>query len=152
MTPNTIVDPGPPLSTGDLDDVERRIGRPLPTELRAFYLTNNGGTPKRRCFYDEKEGEHALHEFLVMKHPRSPSTVLFEDTFDRLQTKGLLPEKDIPIAVNEGGDYYLLNEDTGNVYFYAMDYANDPGRAFRRVAASLHEFLNSMISDEEMFG
>jgi hypothetical protein len=151
-TNNHFSDSGPPVSEADLNDVENRIGRKLPDELRRLYLTTNGGRPQHRCFYDEKGGEHALHEFLVMKYPRSANTVLFEDTFCRLRDKGLLPPNSFPIAVNEGGDYYLLNGETGAVSFYAMDYSSDPSRALRQVAPSLTAFLSNMISDEEMFG
>ena len=143
---------GPPLTERDFDDVERSIGRVIPSELKQLYLWHNGGRPRLRCFFDEKGGEHAIHEFLTMKHRGGKNARLLEDSFATLKQKSILPANALPIAVNEGGDFYFLDNTTGEVYFLAMDYVDQPSRARRHVAASVSEFLATMVSDEEMFG
>ena len=152
MTDNRLTQSGPKLTDSDLDAVESAIGQPLPTELRELYRRYNGGRPERRCFYDEKGGEHAIHGFLIMRHRRSAVTPLFEETLERLKSKSLIPSALLPIATNEGGDYYVLNIDDGKISFLSMDYATEPARALRHVANSLKEFLDEMITDDEMFG
>ena len=41
-----LLDPGPRTSGADLDELERLVGFPLPSEYRSFLLEHNGGRPE----------------------------------------------------------------------------------------------------------
>lgn len=125
--------PGP--SSDVVSEVERKIGRPLPSEYVASLQTLNG------AYFDPNEfslpdGHNAgVPQFLPFN-----DVIQHMEYMEQTQVLGYLP-----IARAEGGNYVCLSlcdGDFGRVYFWDHEV---PGYdAFSRIGDSLNEFLNSL--------
>lgn len=133
------------LKEADLVAIEKKIGFPLPKELRAHYLKHNGGVPERRHFVDAMGYEYEIQRLVSMREPAFAGDVLFETSYENLVTKkGLIPKQLVLFARGSGGDFYCIDREDGAVVFYAMEHCLEPKRAARKIAKSLAEFLDGM--------
>ena len=135
---------GQPLSLKDIEEVEKGLGFSLPGDLRNFYLSHNGGRPNPRFFFKDEDW-YGVHQFLAMKDDGKAG---FEETYRILVL--LTPEFPrgfIPIAVDEGGDYFLYcieGGDYGKIFFNQSDYIDDPERFVVFLAENLISFIAAL--------
>lgn len=151
MTTAKFVDVAPPISDGELNELETHLGFSLPKDLRLHYLHSNGGRPVPNLF--PKGDEYfSIHEFLPIKYGMQGTR--FEDTYsDLVQDNELFPKNLIPIASDSGGDYFCYSVEPrkfGAICFYQSDYYDDPERAVVYLAATLAGFLSSLTSEDGM--
>lgn len=147
---NAFVGTGKRLSAEELAKVEGRIGLTLPSSLREHYLKHNGGRPKKSYFVD---GDHELdvHHFNKMLDERSELGGVFEKMYEVVvQKKKLIPVRLIPFAINQGGDFFCMDKETEEIFFYEMDYCLEPERAARKLAPSLAYFLEHMVNEDDL--
>lgn len=144
-----VVDSHPPLTTADIEEVERRIGAVLPADLRDFYLRHNGGHLVPPCFVDD-DGVLEVQLVLYMKSGNASSG--FEETYEGLVLNTPeFPRGFIPFAVDQGGDYFLFSirkEDYGSISFNQSEYYDDPERFVIFLAPSLKAFLDGMTDED----
>lgn len=150
MYNNEIVDTETPISIADLSAVEQRFGFSFPDAVKEHYLVFNGGRPVRNMF--RKDDEYfQIQEFLPIKYGKNGC--LFEDTYqDLVVGSPEFPDYLMPIAIDPGGDYYCVSvrpDDEGCVYCHMHEYFDNASRAVAFMAASIAEFLNGMVEDEE---
>jgi hypothetical protein len=142
---------GRQLTAEDLVAVARRLGISIPSDLTAHYLRRNGGRPDRRYFeYNGYENE--LLEFATMLESGSKA-FSFEATYEHLVGKEkVLPPSLVPFATNSGGDYYCVDSQTQEIYFWAHELSDEPSRALRKAAPSLLWLLEHLQTEAEFFG
>jgi cell wall assembly regulator SMI1 len=137
------------LTSDDLDDVERIIGIKLPFDLRAHYLTHNGGRPIPGFYFFEGEF-YGVHEFLAMKANEKCSYrhSEFERAYFNLSIGNLLlPNECIPFAIDEGGDVYVYNlsdKKYGTISIVQHEFYEDKDRYVINIAPSLKAFLDGL--------
>jgi cell wall assembly regulator SMI1 len=148
MTIEKFIDTAPPISDGELDEVEASLGFSLPKDLRLHYLRFNGGRPVP-CLFQKDDEYFPINEFLPIRYGMRGAR--FEDTYaDLVQGNALFPANLIPIASDSGGDFFcysLRPGKIGAIFFYQSDYYDDPSRAIVYLASNLEDFLNSLVSD-----
>lgn len=139
-----IIDAAPSVTEADLDEAEKAIGLRLPESLRRHYLAANGGRPTPNALIRNDE-VYCVHEFIPVKHGRKGE--FLEDVVR--MSRDHLPVAAIPFAIDAGGDYFLCSvapDSMGSVWFYASDYFNDPSRVMVKLADSLDEFIDELVS------
>lgn len=149
---NRFVDKGKKLREGDLEEVESKLGFSLPADLREHYSKNNGGDPARKSFRTKDGYECSVGSFLTMKYPSYEGEILLEDNYlEVCKKKKIINPKLIPFAEDEGGDPYCIHRDTQEIYYFAMEHSDDPKRATRKVAASLTDFIEGMLTERDFY-
>jgi cell wall assembly regulator SMI1 len=149
---NRFIDKGKKLSERDLREVEAKLGFSLPAHLRAHYLKNNGGDPTRHSFRTKDGHEYSVGSFLTMKYPSYEGEILLEDNYLELCKKKKIIKKDlIPFAEDEGGDPYCIHRRTQAIYCFSMEFSDDPKRSTRKVAPSLTEFIEGMLTERDFY-
>ncbi|MFF3302152.1 SMI1/KNR4 family protein [Streptomyces sp. NPDC002908] len=151
----------PPVTVAQLDDAERRIGRPLPADLRALYLTADGdGIGYRHCGLIENNAWLSL-ESLVAEYTEEQewqnrpwygwdnewNAVVFDATPpDTVRRCGGHPDW-IRFATSEDGNYLAVDMDPardgrpGQVIATGRDYDEGPAH----VADSLTSLLQKQL-------
>lgn len=146
-----------PLTEAALEDFERELGAPLPTDYRAFLLQHNGGTPQPACFMapaDPLEGDDAplfgrevvcffsLH-FNTWDDSTEEGSLAFplQEAWRDLRTEQ--PESNLlPIGKDWSGNYICIaytGEDRGSVLFYDHEY-----EVATPLVGTFHEFLATL--------
>jgi cell wall assembly regulator SMI1 len=138
---------GRPLTSEDLDTVEKELGIQLPETLRSHYLRYNGGIPERKVSTAPGYLGFEVHEFDTMRYPQSATDAVFEEHYRMLVGRGLLPSTFIPFAINGGGDPFCISTVDGGIYFHPMDYDESRGPRFIRLADSLEEFVEGLLDE-----
>jgi cell wall assembly regulator SMI1 len=137
-----------PLSERDLNDVERRIGARLPTDIRKHYLLYNGGCPNPRYF--PSGGDlYGIQCFLAMN--TLDENIGFEETYrDLVLLNEYFPIGYIPFAADESGDYFLYDirpGHFGDIAFIQWDYFADESRFVVKLSDSWSKFIESLVDE-----
>lgn len=143
------------LTITDIEAVEKRIGFELPAQLKEHYLYCNGGTPERRCWKKEGWDYTCLNFFFPMRPANaSDEEMVDEETVDEIVVDLLsgahIPPTFIPFADDAGGNYFCVDRDTGNIYFFAMDLGDDLENGRRYITSSLFEFIEGLDEAKEL--
>lgn len=149
MYTNKFIGTAQPLTEADIAEAERTMGQPLPPDLRRHFLLYNGGVPERRYFVTTRGIQLGVSMFLTMCYgdPRSPT---LEQIFTSLvHEKQLMPPHLLPFAENAGGDFFCLDRRDQGVVYYTMDDCFEPATAAKRIADSLTEFVNGMVTEAQ---
>jgi SMI1 / KNR4 family (SUKH-1)/Ankyrin repeats (3 copies) len=144
---------GPPLTAAKIRDFEKKSGRSLPAEYRAFLLKQNGGRPDRTVFNYEPRKGHAdgsdvVSEFFSIGARRAENDLSYAlETWDQR-----IPERMLPIARTVFGNLVCLScaaKDKGRVFFWDHEEEADEGEKPRednlyRAGTSLSEFMKNL--------
>ncbi len=95
----------------DINEIEEKYDIHLPLVLRDYYLNYNGAKVKKSVFYVDGF-EHSVWQMVQIKYGEIPLEEVIEN--DRMD--GFIPKTMIPLAYNEGGDYFYCNLTDGKVY------------------------------------
>ena len=141
-----IHDAGPALTEADLDSVERRLGRTLPNEYRAFLREHNGGTPWPDAFnYGVEAGQGGPEAYLWF----FLSAKQLVNTHQRLS--GHIPAWLFPVARTTYGDLVCITLDSahgGAIYLLECEDSSDDNAVrygdWHRVAPNLARFLAAL--------
>jgi hypothetical protein len=146
---NKIRRAGKKLSETELALVEKKIGGPLPPQLREHYSLYNGGAPQKQWFLDGDGDEYSLHAFKPMLHRRVEGETLFEDTVVNMRKRNLLLKPYLPFATDDGGNFFCIRPD-GSIYYCAMDSSEKLPNEGQRLAKSLVELVDGMVTEAEV--
>jgi cell wall assembly regulator SMI1 len=138
-----LVECGPKLTERDLDQVEQRIGRPLPPELREFYLQFNGGIPRPDKFRTSDGDLGEVTSFYSILGPDAG----FEQAYRSFTWAGGLPAHWIPFADCMTSDPFVFDaspEHYGKIRMPMHENVGEPHYAFE-VAPSLKAFVSSFV-------
>jgi hypothetical protein len=115
------------------EDLERRVGRPLPQSYRRLFSDPNF-VSRTNVRFTPADATHRT-DCIDIQHFVPADTAALEDRWPELNPSCLV------FATNEGDDYYLAlaegNDDDAPVYVFYHD-----GGDHYRVAASLEELLS----------
>jgi hypothetical protein len=125
--------------------IESLVGAKLPESYVDFIREADGGHPEIGCFFAQSGDVNDLHGvdwFYALENPAVESVA---DTI--LGWRSTLGPKTLPIGRDGGGNqiYLDLSGDTSTVWMYL----HDEGGIRLRVADSLEEFLESLVSNPE---
>lgn len=150
--PNRFTNASKKLSARALVEVETLLGFEVPEALAAHYTVKNGGTPARKYFRTKDGTEYTVDRFLAMKHREDDDEELVEDAYRTMVVeKKIFPPHLLPVAEDEGGGYYCFHRKTGAIHFVSPDHYDDMKKALSKVAASLDEFIQGMLTEEEFY-
>lgn len=139
-----------PVTSSDLDEVERAFGFSFPAAFRGHYLRHNGGSPEEYLF-KQNDTVFVVNNFFPIKYGRI--NCLFEDVFRDLKIeRQVLPKHLVAFADDPGGDYYCFSvgaKDAGTIWIYRGEYSDEPDRAVQLLAKSLNEFVENMVAEQE---
>ena len=105
----------------DVQRVEAEIELSFPPSLRCHFLTNNGGEPEPYVFENGVlQISTVVSETLPLltANERGTAVAAYQN---QIIGKALAPRTFFPFAVDGGGDYFLVNCDSGAVYFMKSD-------------------------------
>ncbi|MBK8994134.1 MAG: SMI1/KNR4 family protein [Myxococcales bacterium] len=136
-----ITNPGKPLSAGEIDALEQRIGATLPADYRQFLLEHNGGQPWPRDF-----GESAVRRFLCVGADRALDDV--EGTRGFYGTR--LPNWALPIAKDAFGNLIVLSivPSQAGVFFWDHEEEQSP-EGLVKIAESFAAFIDLLKQPEQ---
>jgi hypothetical protein len=137
-----------PLSTGDIETLEARVGLKLPEEYKGFLLRYNGGRPRPNAFPIQGLAKNPLGVIQVFFGIDDPVESCNLD-WNLKTLNGRLPPNLFPIACDDGGDIICLSlfgDDVGNVLFW--DCYNEPDEPsyanVYRIAESFGSFIDAL--------
>lgn len=139
-----------PLSLGEIQSVETRLGIVLPQQYQDFLLLNNGGVPKPNLFSCVDGGGSFVQVFLAI-HEGSHDSL--EDYFQTYKViRQAMPNNIMPIAHDGFGNQICIStcgDDCGSVYFW--DHENEGRRPSYKnlslISPSFDEFLSGLYED-----
>lgn len=140
----TFDDPGPSLSTKDIERIEHELGVKLPTPVAKKYAESNGGEPDRYVL-DMKGVSTVVTEFLPL-HADERMNASRSYRLLVLRRK-IVARHFFPFAIDGGGDYFFVDttSEDGCVLFFRAD--EDPGEELLDLGVSFEEFW-SLLSYE----
>lgn len=146
-----FTNPGPPLVSADLDEIENRFGFKFPGSFRSHYLKYNGGHPNPNRFVDNK-GTCIIHDFLPLKRSniKGLSTLEADLQYTKID-RDILPRHLIQFAVDPFGNYYCFSirrEDFGAIYWIKMEGEQKSDGDF--LSPSLDDFLGRLKAKAEI--
>jgi hypothetical protein len=135
-----LQDTGPPAGEQELDELEERVGRPLPVAYRDFLEAHDGATPEPNHLPDAAgSAEVAVRTFHSV-----------EEVLARLEAlgPGRVPEELLPVSDDEFGNGLFVHLEDGSVWSYDHE-EEDPEEvdlwaAFTREAEDLDELLDRL--------
>lgn len=157
-----VTDSGPTLTARALaafeHRLERRVGRTLPRQYRAFLLTTNGGKPTLPCFFFPSGNGMVDRLFSVG-----------DSRYDRINDlewnmkayKGRMPESLLPIGRSPFGDVLCLGvtgRARGKIYYWSHEEEADVSEGEKvdfsnvhLIAASWADFAAALMSLDDAF-
>lgn len=92
IIPLDFIDAGRKLSDHDLNYAERRIGLPIPQDLKNIYRLSNGGYPDRQ-YHVDADNEIWFQKLLPIEvNPLSEDEVGLIETMEKLQKDKAIPD------------------------------------------------------------
>lgn len=143
------------ITDADIARVEKTIRLTLPDELKNLYRKYNGGEVEggRKIYVTDAGVEYEVKHFLPIAYPRFEADALLEDSYIFfVKEKKLIPKNFIPFAMDSGAFRYCVNVDDGQVYFSNFDKDDTPINCMERVASSIEQFVNGLVTEDEAYG
>lgn len=101
------------IDTGIWNYLEDKYHLKISPDIKAFIEVNSGGNPVKDMI-DTQNGLHEVRKILSLTEDNPYYSIKkYADEF-LTSTKG----KIIPVAVDSGGNYFCVHNDTGKVYFW----------------------------------
>lgn len=147
----------PPVTSEQVSQVQRVLGRDLPEPYVAFLQTRNGGRPEPNAsdLAEAQDWGVGVSEFFGID--QSPDLDLLEQ---RRFYEGRVPEDLLPVADAEGGNLICLaltGEDRGAVFFWDHEWESEedepPGyENLHRIAPDFDTFVVALqpIGDQPL--
>jgi hypothetical protein len=127
------------LTELDLKNFEESLQIILPDDFKKHYLAYNGGYPP----YEYVKGvKHifTINGFNPIKYGLLPIEKIVAD----YKESGIVFEKKVPFAYDNGGNVFLISEE-GPVYIIEAEFLED--KNFTLVSESFTDFLNSFYNE-----
>jgi cell wall assembly regulator SMI1 len=138
-----ISDKGPKLSDLDVYKLEGDFGETLPDDFKAFLMANNGGTPRPDCIYIKglSGSPTDVQEFFGIGTDIESSDIYWNLDLIRQSCPN---KKLLPIAVDSGGNFFLLDYTSSNGLQISYLEIDDGMGELYNVASSFSEFLSKI--------
>jgi hypothetical protein len=154
-----MLDTERPISSVDLDGLQRRLGVQLPDDYRAWLLRYNGGRPWPGAFhYKHEKGDYTGSQvaWFLAVYDGEAENFEMDYRFWKLTTRRVIGDL-VPIAGDPFGNLICLSfggPDAGKVYFWEMERETDPPSYANchLVADSFPEFIDQLARDPKSFG
>ncbi len=116
-----FVNPDQPLSESEIQNIESDLGLAFPAALKELFLNHNGAEPEPYVLeIDDLRISTVVSRTLPLVSRTGSGTAV--QTYRRLVTEmQVVPENFFPFAVDGGGDYLLIDCDTGTISFLKSD-------------------------------
>jgi cell wall assembly regulator SMI1 len=103
-----------PLSMSVITEFEQEIGFTLPPDYRDFLVQHNGGQPENKFLeVSDCNSDVMISCFLGIKKPLADDILFWiEELSDDLKDFFL------PIAVDAGGNFLLMDKSNGKIYYW----------------------------------
>ena len=105
----------------EIQEIENKYHIIFPEILKKFYLEYNGDTIKL-CSFVIDGYQYSIAKIVQLKY----GTCTFEYIVDNDREDGIMDKNLMPIARNEGGDYYYWDIMSQNVFLYYCDDIENP--------------------------
>lgn len=118
-------------------DLEKKYDIRIIQPIKDFIETNSGGDPAKSMI-NTQNGPHEVRKILSLtRTSKYYSIAKYADQFLN-DTHG----KIVPVAVDSGGNYFCVNNETGKVYFWFEE-----DGLYYQVADDLNEFTDEMKAE-----
>lgn len=118
-------------------ELEEKYDIKIIQSIKDFIEANSGGDPVKSMI-NTQNGLHEVRKVLSLtRDSKYYSIVKYADQFLK-DTHG----KIIPVAVDSGGNYFCVNNETGRVYFWFEE-----DGLYYQVADDLNEFADDMKAE-----
>ena len=141
---------GPPITEGDVAELENKLKISLPQSYRDFLLRTNGGCPERDLFpipgFDQSPFGR-IQIFLGIHHPIGSCNL--DQTRESLADR--IPNHLLVIASTGVADEICMSlapDTRGSVYYWDGVHVSSTYGTLYLVANSFEEFLERLYSDE----
>lgn len=118
-----------PVTEAQILQLEAALSGSLPTLFRQFVLSHNGAQPDPAIFEVGHDNHSNVNRFIPIAQIQN----IMNNHWYSFQ-------KRIPIAWAEGGNYVLLDLDTGKIYFWDHELPDDEFE----LAADIYTFVNGL--------
>jgi hypothetical protein len=134
---------GPPVTQGELVDLERRLAIRLPEDYKRFLLAYNGGYPAHQAFDYDGDSSFAIQHFYPLASDDVFHVSLFRDAY------GEEFEDLLEIGISSFGDPLCLavgDAHFGSVWWYDHEHdpEEDPHLGLTKLAATFEEFVTGL--------
>jgi hypothetical protein len=136
------------INNNSITEFEIEYDIDLPSIYKEFLKEQNGGTLDDLYIYLNKEDEYVVESFLGIKNDLE--YIDLSENYMNLQKR--LPKSYFPIAIDGGGNYYLLKLGTKKASIYFWDHnlqstaTNSIG--LKKIANSFNDFIENIKLDE----
>lgn len=96
--------------------IEERYNIKFPQILKSYYILHNGDTVKL-CRFTIDDYEYSIAKIVQLKS----GTATFEHIVDNDREDGIIGENMMPVARNEGGDYFYWDKVSEKVFLFLCD-------------------------------
>ncbi len=128
------------ITLQDINQIEEKYQMKFPPILAEFYLQCNGATMTNYLLqadmdeddeYEDDEYEEfevyeefpfGVRDFVALRH----GSLSFEHKVDQNRLDGYVDDDMLPIAYDQGGDFYYWDKNSEKVYLYYDDDMEDP--------------------------
>ena len=122
----------------DIKRIEEAWEIKFPSILKQFYCNYNGAKIYLCSFY-LNDFEYEIAKIIPLKYGYCFEKIIANDRQD-----GIIPKDMIPIARNEGGDYYYWNLLNENIFLYYCDDIENPVYICENIE-KLFEIMNESV-------
>lgn len=109
------------LEESEIKAVEEMFDFKFPPILFDFYLLYNVQDIKL-CIFEIDNYSYGVRTMIPLKQ----GAITFEEIVSNDRQDGFIDENMLPLAMNEGGDFYYWDKNNEHVYFYYDDDIENP--------------------------
>ncbi|TWT91339.1 SMI1/KNR4 family protein [Neorhodopirellula pilleata] len=109
------------VTESEIDEIEMELALSFPESLRELYKNHNGSEPEPYVYENpELQISTVVSRILPLISEKGAGTAITSYNI-LIRDRRLAPQHFFPFAVDSGGDYFLMNTQTGNVFFLRSD-------------------------------
>ena len=154
MIPLHFIDASRKLSDQDLTYAERRIGHPIPQDLKNIYRLSNGGYPDRQ-YHVDADNEIWFQKLLPIEvNPLPEDEVGLIETMKKLQKGKAIPDGWMVFGMDPGANLFACQTAANGVWYMLMDEWDQAesarqnwDRSSKLLAPSIGDFFDGLQED-----
>jgi len=144
------------LTGDDWFEIERKLGFPLPSDMKTLYLSSNGGEPSPNVWVDplKKWEPIEIRDFFPFLYKADQNNDA-HFTADGIAVMGwkrnTLPQGFLPFAIDWGGNYLCVNLNDGTIFYVTRDTWDESlspqdnfKKGARKIAGSFSDFMKNI--------
>lgn len=142
---------GPPITTADVDRLEKTMRVQFPASYREFLVTHNGGRPEPEEVFGDLESGSMMNLFYSVSHDNISATLAQQ----QLAFQDRIPDDLLPIGADMGGSQVCMGigpDNHGKIYFWSVDDERPSSKRTRRniwlLADDFASFVETFHEDD----